>query len=133
MVVVNEFGTENEKRLMQEYQHNTLIPYLKKSIFEIPLSSCSPSDSQSKRISIFLKVFEKITLTGIELKAIMCNLADMLKINKSIFYFDHFEEGCLELFFTVSKEIFNPQEYVFLEWAPSKKAFRITTDLVTIL
>ena len=133
VVLVNKFGTEAEKKLMQEYRIKTLIPYLKRSIFKIPSKSCSSYDSQSERISIFLKVFEKITLTGIELKTIVCNLTDMLKINRSIFYFDHFEEGCFELFFSVNKEVFDPQESGFLEWAPPKKAFRITADLVTIL
>ena len=132
-VVVNKFGTEAEKGSLQEYRTITLIPYLKRSIFQISSKSFSSCDSQSERITIFLKVFEKITLTGIELKAIVCNLANMLKINRSIFNFDHFKEGWFELFFTVNKEVFNPQESVFLEWAPSKKAFRITADLVTIL
>ena len=87
VALVNKFGTEQENKLMQEYQINTLIPYLRRSIFEIPLKSSSQCYSQSKRISIFLKVFEKITLTGIELKTIKFNLANMLKINRSIFLF----------------------------------------------
>ena len=133
LVIVNEIGTKVEKKSMQDYHHKTLIPYLRRYIFEIPSKSCSPCDPQSPKICLFLKVFDNILLTALEIKAIKCNLADMFRINKSIFYFDRYEEGCFELFFTVNKEVFSPQESVFLEWVPSKEAFRITTDLVTIL
>ena len=119
--------------MMQEYRHKTLILYLRRCIFEIPSKSCSPCDSQLPKTCLFLKVFDNILLTALEIKAIKCNLADMLRINASTLYFDHYEEECFELFFTVNKEVFSPQESIFLEWVPSKEAFRITTDLITIL
>ena len=129
-VVVDEIGNQTEKDLFQEYLEKSLVPYLKSCIFEIPSRSFSTCDSSSQKISLFLKVFSKALLTGLDIKTIQHNLARLLGLNTSILHFCHYEEGCLELFFSVSTAVFH--ESIYLEWVPSKEAYRITVPDINL-
>ena len=132
-VIVKKIGDEAEMKLVEQYQNNNLIPYLRRCIFEIPSQSFSPSGSHSDKSSLFLKVFDKLFLTGLEVEAIRRNLAKMLDLNTAILLFQFYKKGCLELFFLVNNAVFNPSQSIYLEWIPSREAYRVTADLVTIL
>ena len=129
-VVVDEIGNQTEKDLLQEYLEKSLVPYLKSCIFEIPSRSFSSCHSSSQKTSLFLKVFNKALLTGLDVKAIQHNLAQLLGLNTSILHFCHYEEGCLELFFSVSTAVFH--ESIYLEWVPSKESYRIAVDVINL-
>ena len=66
-VIVEILGDESEKMCLKEYEDKHLIPYLKRSIFEIP---CGPSDTQSQCTELLLKVSADLVITGGEVKAI---------------------------------------------------------------
>ena len=131
-VTVNNMGDQSEKNMLKQYQEAILIPYLKRCIFEIPSQSFSLS-LPLKNTSLFLKVFDKILLSGLEVKAVQQNLAELLGLNTSILHFQFYEKGCFELVFSVNTAVFNPLKCQHLEWDPSREAFRITTELVAIL
>ena len=129
-LLVEIIGTQEEKDLFKDYLQNTLIPYLHQCIFMIPFkqSICS-----QQPVGLFLKVFDDILLTGLEVKTTQLNLADLLGLSHSAFVFDFYKWGCFELFFYVSTVTFNPMQSHYLDWDPSKQAYRVTADLVTIL
>ena len=101
--------------------------------YEIPPQSIGPSSSHSQTSRLFLKIVDNLLITGIELKCIQHNLAELLELDYSAFHCQFYKEGCLELFFSVSTIIFNPLQSHDLELEPSREAYRITADLVTIL
>lgn len=129
-VVVDEIGNQTEKHILQEYLEKCLVPYLKSCVFEIPSRSFSSCGSSSQKTSLFLKVFNKTLLTGSDIKTIQRNLARLLGLNTSILHFCHYEEGCLELFFSVSIAVF--RESIYLEWVPSREAYMITVDVINL-
>ena len=127
---VEVIGTQEEKQLFQDYLQNIVIPYLHQCIFVIPFkqSICS-----QQPLGLFLKVVDDILLTGLEVKTTQLNLADLLGLSHSAFVFDFYKRGCFELFFYVSTVTFDPMQSYYLDWDPSKQAYRVTADLVTIL
>ena len=52
-VIVENLGDEYEKKCLKEYEDKHLIPYLKRSIFEIP---CTPPHTQSQRTKLLLQI-----------------------------------------------------------------------------
>ena len=131
--LLDKIGTQEEKNIFQEYHQKILFPYLQRCIFEIPPQSFGQGSFQLQRACLFLKVVELILITGLEVKAIQHNLADMLGLNRCFFHFDLYQERSRELFFAVHSAIFNQLSLIYLEWDPSKEAYRVTADLVTIL
>ena len=51
-VIVKVLGNESERKSLKEYEDKHLIPYLKRSIFEVP---CAPLHTQSQRTKLVLK------------------------------------------------------------------------------
>ena len=133
LAIVNEIGNDEEKDSFQEYQQKILIPYLQLCIYEIPSQSIGSSSSQLQPASLFLKIVDNLLITGIELKCIQHNLADLLELDYSAFYCQFYKKGCIELFFSVSTMIFNPLQSCYLLWEPSRVAYKVTADIVTIL
>ena len=129
-IFVKVIGTQKEKELFQDYMQNTLIPYLRQCIFLIPFEQ---GICRQQASSFFLKVVDDILLTGLEVKTTQHYLADLLGLSHSAFVFEFYKWGCFELFFYVSTETFDPMQSQYLDWDPSKQAYRVTADLVTIL
>ena len=131
--LLDEIGTQEEKLFFQEYQQKILFLYLRRCIFEIPPHSFGQSNFRLQPTRLFLKVVDTILITGLEVKAIQRNLADMLGFNLAFIHFDLYQERSSELFFAVHSIVFNSLSLNYLEWVPSKEAYRVTADLVKIL
>ena len=135
-VIVENLGDESEKMRLKEYEDKHLIPYLKRSIFEIP---CAPPHTQSQRTELLLKVSGDLVITGGEVKAIQRNLARLLGFQSSaILHFHDYNEGCIELVFslpTVVLEKSSPESKLFnyLEWDKSSQSYKVNVDLVAVL
>ena len=132
-VTVDIVGNFNEKNLLQQWQEETFLPYLKHCIFEIPSQSFSPCSSQSHTISLFLKVIENILLTGIDVETIQRRLAKLLGLSLFNLHFQSYQDGCFELLFIVNTRAFDPLKCAYLKWQSSRGAYEITVDLTTIL
>ena len=132
-VTIDVIGNPIEKKMLQQWQEETFLPYLKHCIFEIPSQSFSPCSSQSHSISLFLKVIENILLTGIDVETVQRKLAKLLGLSLYNLHFQSYQEGCFELFFIVNTPSFDPSECVHLEWQSSREAYKITVDLTTFL
>lgn len=130
---VKIIGNSNEKWLLQQWQEKKFLPYLKRCIFEIPSQSFTPCCSQSHTISLFLKVVEKVLLTGIDVETIQRKLAKLLGLSLFNLHFQSYQKGCFELFFIVNTLAFDPLKFDCLEWQSSRGAYEVTVDLTTIL
>ena len=135
-VIVENLGDESEKMRLKEYEDKHLIPYLKRSIFEIP---CAPPHTQSQRTKLLLKVSADLVITGGEVKAIQRNLARLLGFQSgAILHFNDYNDGCIELVFslpTVVLEKSSPKSKLFnyLEWDKSSQSYKVNVDLVAVL
>ena len=134
-VLVDILGNETEKKYLKTYEKDHLIPYLKRSIFEIP---CSPQ-CQSQRSNLLFKVPTDLCITGNEVKAVQHNFAKLLGLeNAAILHFEDYNIGSIELIFSlptvVLNEIFSKSQLVtFMEWKKSKNCYKVNIDLVTVL
>ena len=134
-VIVENLGDESERMRLKEYEDNHLIPYLKRSIFEIP---CALPHTQSQRTKL-LKVSADLIITGGEVKAIQRNLAKLLGFQSSaVLHFNDYNEGCIELVFslpTVVLEKSSPESKLFnyIEWDKSSQSYKVNVDLVDVL
>ena len=135
-VIVKSVGNETEKQYLETYEDKNLIPYLNRSIFEIP---CASSHDPS-RTNLLLKVSEDLTITGNKVKAVQLNLAQLLGCADAILHFHNYNEGCIELVFSLPTTIFHksshmPQMFTHIEWGESQKCYRVkcNVDLVSLL
>ena len=135
-VIVKSLGDESENKFLKKYEDEHLIPYLKRSIFEIP---CAPPHTQSQRTELFLKVSADLVITGGEVRAIQRKLAKLLGFQGgAILHFHDYNEGCIELVFslpTVILEKSSPESKLFnyIEWDKSSQSYKVNVDLVTVL
>ena len=135
-VIVKILGDESERKCLIEYEDKHLIPYLKRSIFEIP---CAPPHTHSQRTELLLKVSADVYVTGNEVKAIQRNLAKLLGFHSSVLlHFENYNEGCIELVFslpTVVLENSSPESklFTYIEWDKSNQSYKVNVDLVTVL
>ena len=74
-VIIKILGNEYERECLKEYEDRHLIPYLKRSTFEMP---CDPLHSHSQHTELLLLVSSDLVITGGEVKAIQRNLAELL-------------------------------------------------------
>ena len=135
-VIVENLGDESEKMHLKEYEDKHLIPYLNRSIFEIP---CAPPHTQSQRTKLLLKVSSDLVITGGEVKAIQRNLAKLLGFQSSaILHFNDYNEGCIELVFSLPTVVLEESSrksklFNYLEWDKSSQSYKVNVDLVTVL
>ena len=135
-VIVKAVGNETEKQYLETYEDKNLIPYLNRSIFEIPCASCN----DQSRTNLLFKVSEDISITGNKVKAVQLKLAELLGCTHAILHFHNYNEGCIELVFSLPTTVFResshiPQMFTHIEWEESQKCYKVKSnvDLVSLL
>ena len=134
-ILVDILGNEAEKKYLTTYENDHLIPYLKRSIFEIPCSS----QSQSQRTNLHFQVPTDLCITGNEVKVVQRNLAKLLGLKDGyILHFEDYNIGSIELIFSLPTVVLNEsspksQLFTFIEWNKSKQCYKVNADLVTVL
>ena len=135
-VLVKILGNEPEKKCLKEYEDSSLVPYLQRSIFEIP---CAPLHKQSQRTNVHFKVSADLTITGQKVKAIQRNLAKLLGFRSSaVLHFHDYNDGCIELVFSLPTVILEESSsesklLTYIKWDKSSISYKIDIDLVTVL
>ena len=99
--VVGNFGNDDDQRKFKVYEECELVPYLHRSIFEIPSKSFDPSDITSGLISLHLYLPDDVIPTGQDVAVIKHNLCQLLDIADGILQFIGYEEGSTILIFGV--------------------------------
>ena len=135
-VIVEAVGNETEKQYLETYEDKNLIPYLNRSIYEIP---CASSHDQS-RTNLLFKVSKDLSMTGNEVKAVQLNLAELLGCTHAILHFHNYNEGCIELVFSLPTTVFCESSYIppmltHIEWEESQKCYKVKSnvDLISLL
>ena len=135
-VIIKSIGNETEKQYLETYEDKNLIPYLNRSIFEIPCAS----SHDSSRTNLLLKVSEDLTITGNKVKAVQLKLAQLLGCTDAILHFHNYIEGCIELVFSLPTTVFRKsshlsQIFTHIEWEEPQKCYRVkcNIDLVSLL
>ena len=134
-VIVKIKGNEDEKQYLKTYEDDHLVPYLSRSIYEIP---CAQSQNQS-RTNILFKMSTDICLTGNEVKVIQRKLAKLLDLESSmLLHFEHYNDGCIELVFSLPTVILEKpspkcQLFVYIEWEKSRGCYKVNVAKVTEL
>lgn len=133
-VVVEKLGNEESPAMLHNYEKEHLVPYLDRSVFEIPCDSTPNATSQSVRF--FFKIVDDIVVTGKEAIVIRDKLANLLKV--PLLELDGHRFGCVELVFTLPRCLIdncpeNSPLCSFVKWSPEKNEYVLTADLPTIL
>ena len=132
-VIVKIKGNEAEKQYLKTYEDDHLVPYLSRSIFEIP---CAQSQSQS-RTNLLFKMSTYICVTGNEVKVIQRKLARLLDFESSVLlHFENYNDGCIELVFSLPRVILEKpppkcQLFMYIEWEKSRGCYKVNVAKVT--
>ena len=133
--VVNEFGTQADKEILNDYITNVLQPYLKRSIFEIPPSSLCNHYRETESLHLHLKLPDHdLSLSGVDVKLIQIKLAKRLKMNVGSFELCSYCAGCIELEFALEIDTNDKQKMMLLNecaaWNTNKGAYTVALSLL---
>ena len=106
--VVNRFGSDDDQRKMKEYEKDELVPYLRRSIFEIP--SKSFHNITTDLVSLVLYLPDAVILTGLHVEIIRANLSQLLGIPVGVLQFLGYDKGSTILTFAVPIALLNIAE-----------------------
>ena len=130
---------DQSKKALQEYETKHLIPYLNKSLFEIPSGAFAINHISGPPtcIQASLKLHDDIVPTGNEAKMLEQRLAALLKV-PSLTLAGYKEGTCIEILFHIPKVIYDPTSpnipiRQYLEWDEVSQSCIITADITTIL
>ena len=136
--IVEKFGSDDDKRNMKVYEQNDLVPYLERSIFEIPSNSFGPCSGTADQISLGLRLPNDVIPTGNHVAVIRHNLSQLLGISDGILVFIRYDEGSTILIFGVPEALMHIallQSTIGEYFTPdmSKRTYTFRADLTQIL
>ena len=99
--IIDEFGSEDDKRKLRDYESQTLTPFLQRSIIQIPSTAYGHLEIPNCRKLIFKLGTAMESHIGDELRIIHQKLADILNIEYTALHLSCVKDGCLELTFLV--------------------------------
>lgn len=114
--LVNEFGSEEDKKLYKDFIENNLMTYLQRSITEIPKDAYGPEIEGSGHFRLKLDdLTEHETITGTKLNFLSGKVAEALDIPIYCLTLLSIRKGCIELEYSVPSaiydKIFSPLSY----------------------
>ena len=105
-VLVHRYGNDDDKRNLARYEKNVLIPYLQKSIFEIP--SCSFSEGhETEGFIYFYLCLTDASPNGQYISVIQLRLSRLLGIKDGLLKLIRFDEGSIILIFALPDTLLN--------------------------
>ena len=136
--IVQKLGSDDDKRNMKAYEQNDLVPYLQRSIFEIPSNSFGPDSGTADHISLGLRLPNDVIPTGNHVAVISHNLSQLLGIPDGILVFIRYDEGSTILIFAVPEALLHVallQSVIGEYFTPdiSKGTYNFRGDLTEIL
>ena len=97
--IVEQFGSDGDKRKMRVYEESDLVPYLERSIFEMPSKSFGAGNETADCIPLGLRLPDEVIPTGKDVAIIKHNLSQLLGITSEILQFIRYDEGSTILIF----------------------------------
>ena len=136
--IVQKLGSDDDKRNLKAYEENDLVPYLERSIFEIPSNAFGPCSRTADQISLGLHLPNDVIPTGNHVAVIRHNLSQLLGIPDGILVFIRYDEGSTILIFGVPEALLHVawlQNIIGKYFTPdiSKRTYNFRGDLTEIL
>ena len=136
--IVEKFGSDNDKGNMRAYAESDLLPYLRRSIFEIPSKSFGAGNETTDRISLGLYLPDEVIPTGKDVAIIKNKLSQLLSITDEILQFHGYNPGSTILIFGIPTALLNIavlqsaiKEYFTLDI--TKRSYTFIGDLAQVL
>ena len=105
--IVEKLGSDDDKSQIKSYEEDHLVPYLQRSIFEIPSNSFGPSNGTLDIISLGLHLPGEVIPTGNDVAVIKHNLSKLLGITDENLVFIRYDEGSTILIFGLPETLFH--------------------------
>ena len=97
--IVEQFGSDDDIEKMRVYKESHLVPYLQRSIFEMPSKSFGAGNETTDCITLGLRLPDHFIPTGEDVVIIKHNLSQLLGIANGILLFIRYGEGSIILVF----------------------------------
>ena len=128
-VVVKRFGCHDDNIKLATYEDNVLVPYLDRSIFEIPSNSFAPRHKFANLISIKLAMEQNVIQTVQDVLSCSRVLLKSLKMKEgSIQFIDFKDDTSMLLTFGVPQGLFEFKKWMAKFYDPEKNVYTITDD-----
>ena len=131
-IVVNQFGNEQDKRLLLSYKEEHLIPYIKRPLFAVPSRSFITRPI-SESIQASLTMHDDIVLSVEEAIVIEQKLENFLKLPS--LKIAGYRAGSIELIFSISKANYDSSSVLDqnLKWDEGSQSYKVSGDIITLL
>ena len=132
--IVEKFGSDDDKGNMRVYQESHLVPYLQRSIFEMPSKSFGAGNEAADCIALGLRLPDDFIPTGEDVAIIKHNLSQLLGIANEILLFIRYDEGSTILVFGLL-DIAVSQRVIEKYFTPgiTKRIYTFSGDLAQVL
>ena len=128
-VVVEKFGCHDDNIMLTTYEDNVLVPYLDRSIFEIPSDSFAPGHKFANLESMKLAIRPNIvqTVQNVLFYFYSRIVSESLKMEEgSIQFIDFKDDTSMLLTFGVPQGLFKFKKWMAEFYDPQKKVYTIT-------
>ena len=112
VIVEGELGCEDDKRMLAEYEKNELLPYLQRSIFEIPSKSFAEGQEDDSARHLYVCLPGGHILTGHDVCHLRSTISRYLEISEGILQFIGFEDGSIMLIFRIPEALLELQDSI---------------------
>ena len=137
--IVEKFGSDDDKKNMRAYAETDLVPYLQRSIFEIPSKSFGAGNETTDCITLGIRLPDEVIPTGKDVAIIKNKLSQLLGITDEILQFHGYDLGSTILIFGIPAALLNTavrlqsaiKEYFTLD--VTKRGYTFIGDLAQVL
>ena len=132
--IVEQFGSDDDKENMRAYEESYLVPYLQRSIFEMPSKSFGGNET-TDRISLGLRLPNEVIPTGQDVAIIKHKLSQHLGITDEILLFIRYDEGSTILIFEAPEALCHIAvlRNMIEKTDTTKRIYTITDDLAQVI
>ena len=136
--IVEKFGSDDDKGNMRVYEESYLVPYLERSIFEMPSKSFSAGNETADCIPLGLRLPDEVIPTGKDVAIIKHNLSQLLGITSEILQFIGYDEGSTILIFGAPESLLHTavfQRIIEEYFTPdiTKRIYTFSGDMAQVL
>ena len=109
VIVDGELGCEDVERMLAEYEEKDLLPYLQRSIFEIPSKSFAQGQEDDSVRQLYVRLPDGHIPTGHDVYHLRSTISKYLGISEGILQFIGFEDGSIKLIFRIPEALLELQ------------------------
>ena len=136
--IVEKFGSDDDIEKIRVYKESHLVPYLQRSIFEMPSKSFGAGNETTDCITLGLRLPDEVIPTGKDVAIIKNKLSQLLGITDEILQFHGYDPGSTILIFGAPAALLNTavfQSVIEEYFTPdiTKRSYTFIGDLAQVL